>query len=506
MVPQATRLVRKLWQYCNVLRDDGLSYPDYVEQLTYLLFLKMAEEQSEELVPKAVGWSSFAGKDAGELHRHYTKVLKQLGKQDGMLGLIFCDARNKIRDPAKLRVLVADLIGRSDWTGMSEDVKGDAYEGLLEKNAQDTKSGAGQYFTPRPVIDAIVACVQPRPGEVICDPACGTAGFLLSAHDYIRKHNPILKPAQHRHLRNEAIRGVELVREVARLAAMNLLLHGVGDANSTAELPISCEDSLSRAFRPKVDIVFTNPPFGVKGSFVSTIGNGAGEKEANLVREDFWVKTSNKQLNFLQHIYSMLKPGGRAAVVIPDNVLYEAGAAEEIRRRLLTNCDVHTLLRLPTGIFYAHGVKANVLFFDLPKRRIEQDTRRQLWVYDLRSENRFTLKSKQIRAEHLNEFIACYKPGARETRSALGALDGILDRWRPFKISTLLKRSDYSLDLSWKIESSAPSIPAPVKLRALAAQVASNLREALLHIEGATAGLPEGRDNSIPGANGTTHC
>jgi type I restriction enzyme M protein len=429
-------------------------------------------------------------------------VLKQLGKKDGMLGLIFSDARNKIRDPAKLRVLVADLIGQCDWTGMSEDVKGDAYEGLLEKNAQDTKSGAGQYFTPRPVIDAIVACVQPRVGEVICDPACGTAGFLLSAHDFLRKNNPSLKPAQRRHLSNEAIRGVELVREVARLAAMNLLLHGVGDATGLSNLPISCEDSLANPFRPKVDVVLTNPPFGVKGSFVSTATSSPGEKEANLVREDFWVKTSNKQLSFLQHIYSMLKPGGRAAVVVPDNVLYERGAAEEIRRRLLASCDVHTLLRLPTGIFYAHGVKANVLFFDLPKRGSEQGTRRQLWVYDLRSENRFTLKSNQIRPEHLAEFLACYKPGERQNRSPLGTVDGVLDRWQSFEVLGLLKRSDCSLDLTWKIESSAPHIPAPVRLRTLAAQVASDLRAALLHIEGATSGLPEVQDARPPGANG----
>lgn len=504
MVPQATRLVRKLWQYCNVLRDDGLSYPDYVEQLTYLLFLKMADEQSEKIVPKAYGWSSFAEKDATELHRHYSKVLKQLSKKDGMLGLIFSDARNKIRDPAKLRVLVADLIGQSDWTGMSEDVKGDAYEGLLEKNAQDTKSGAGQYFTPRPVIDAIVACVQPRPGEVICDPACGTAGFLLSAHEYVRRNTPGLRSTQRRHLRTKAIRGVELVREVARLAAMNLLLHGVGDATGKSALPVACEDSLAKQFQPKVDVVLTNPPFGVKGSFVSTVNNGTWDKES-VVRRDFWVRTSNKQLNFLQHICSMLKPGGRAGVVVPDNVLYEGGAAEEIRHRMLKMCDVHTLLRLPTGIFYAHGVKANVLFFDLLRRNAPKDAGRQLWVYDLRSENRFSVKSNQIRAEHLAEFISCYRPGFRETRQPLPAAEGALDRWRAFKVTNLLKRPGYSLDLTWKVESPTPLLPAPVRLRKLAAQVASDLRAALSHVEGATLGLAEADDSPISGANGSTH-
>ncbi len=346
MTSPATRLVRRLWQYCNVLRDDGLSYPDYVEQLTYLLFLKMAEERGGAVVPEEFSWASLSGKDAEALHRHYSKALKHLGRQGGMLGLVFHDAKNKIRDPAKLRVLVQDLIGQTDWTGMSDDVKGDAYEGLLEKNAQDTKSGAGQYFTPRPLINAIVSCVRPAPGEVVCDPACGTAGFLLAAHDFIRQHHPDLKPAQRRRLQYETIQGSELVREVARLAMMNLLLHGVGDPTGKAELPISCEDSLANPPRRLVDVVLTNPPFGVKGSFFSTADeSSAGE----VVRKDFWVRTSNKQLNFLQHVYTMLKPGGRAAVVVPDNVLFEGGAAEEIRRRLLATCDVPYPLAAPDG-------------------------------------------------------------------------------------------------------------------------------------------------------------
>jgi type I restriction enzyme M protein len=486
--------VRKLWQYCNVLRDDGLSYPDYVEQLTYLLFLKMADEQGDGIVPKAFAWSSFAEKDAKALHHHYTKVLQQLSRKDGMLGLIFSEARNKIRDPAKLRTLVADLIGQSDWTGMSEDVKGDAYEGLLEKNAQDTKSGAGQYFTPRPIIDAVVACVRPAPGEVVCDPACGTAGFLLAAHDYIRKTHPTLKPAQRRHLRNDAIRGVELVREVARLATMNLLLHGVGDATGDSPLPIACEDSLTRPHPQKVDVVLTNPPFGVKGTFVSTIGNGTKEKDAGLVRTDFWVTTGNKQLNFLQHVHTMLKPGGRAAVVVPDNVLFEGGVAEELRRKLLTTCDVHTLLRLPTGIFYAQGVKANVLFFDLPGRAKQDAAARRLWVYDLRSGNRFSLKSKQIGGEDLDAFVACYCPGNRDTRRVEEATAGSVERWRAFEVATLLKRPGCSLDLAWSPESMIPEAPAGERLRSIAARVAGDLRAALQHIEAAMHGLPEASD------------
>ena len=492
MVSQASRLVRKLWQYCNVLRDDGLSYPDYVEQLTYLLFLKMADEQGEEVVPRDYGWRSFADKDADALHKHYSKVLQQLSRRDGMLGLIFSDARNKIRDPAKLRVLVADLIGQSDWTGMSEDVKGDAYEGLLEKNAQGTKSGAGQYFTPRWLIDAIVACVRPAPGEVICDPACGTGGFLLAAHEFVRRSNPTLKPAQQRHLRNEAIRGVELVREVVRLAAMNLLLHGVGDTTGKSPLPIACEDSIASLTTAKVDVVLTNPPFGVKGSFVSTSGNGTGPHDIGFVRKDFWVKTSNKQLNFLQLVCSMLKPGGRAAVIVPDNVLFEGGAAEEIRRRLLSTCNVHTLLRLPTGIFYAQGVRANVLFFDLPKGADSTPSDRQVWVYDLRSGNRFSLKSNQIRDEHLSDFVARYMPGQNDNRQPESPGPAGIQRWRAFEVSTLLQRPGCSMDLAWSTESSVPQIPAADRLRKLAVQVAADLREALLQIEKAGSGPSSG--------------
>jgi len=487
MITPANKLVRKLWQYCNVLRDDGLSYPDYVEQLTYLLFLKMAEERGNDLVSKEYGWGSFTGKDAPSLHKHYSRVLRHLGSQGGMLGMIFYDAKNKIRDPAKLRTLVLDLIGQTDWSGMSEDVKGDAYEGLLEKNAQDTKSGAGQYFTPRPLIDAIIKCVNPLPGEVICDPACGTGGFLLATHDYIRRQNPTLKPAQRRHLKRDAIRGVELVREVARLAAMNLMLHGVGDAAAGAELPICCEDSLATAPGKKVDVVLTNPPFGVKGSFVG----GGEEYSKEPLRKDFWVRTANKQLNFLQHVYSMLKPGGRAGVVVPDNVLFESGGAEEIRRRLLTTGDVHTLLRLPTGIFYAHGVKANVLFFDVPAKRSDsaQDGKK-LWVYDLRSDNRYSLKSRPITADDLADFVARYKPDDRSRRKPETA-KAAFPRWKCFDTSWVLSQPECSLDIGWTREVVNNPVPAADRLRTLAARVASDLREALRQVELADDGLPQ---------------
>jgi type I restriction enzyme M protein len=491
MTPPATKLVRKLWHYCNVLRDDGLSYPDYVEQLTYLLFLKMAEERGGEVVPEEYGWRSFAGLDADSLQRHYARVLRHLSHQDGMLGLIFYDARNKIRDPAKLRVLVLDLIGQTDWIGMSGDVKGDAYEGLLEKNAQDTKSGAGQYFTPRPLIDAIVACVRPQVGEVVCDPACGTAGFLLAAHDYIRRQNPDLTPKQQKHLRYESIRGVELVREVARLATMNLLLHGVGDPTGKSNLPISCEDSLATPPRNRVDVVLTNPPFGVKGSFVSrSEDNGSA---GDLARKDFWVRSSNKQLNFLQHVHSLIKPGGRAAVVVPDNVLFEGGAAEEVRRRLLTTYDVHTLLRLPSGLFYAQGLKANVLFFDTLVNG--ESANRKLWVYDLRSENKFTLKSKPIGKEDLADFVAKFKPGERDQRQTDSPEGDEFLRWRSVEISWALEQPSSRLDLIWSREHVKDTMPATDRLKSLAARVAADLREALRQVE--EAGLrPPGDERS----------
>ena len=302
-------IVRKLWQYCNVLRDDGLSYPDYVEQLTYLLFLKMADERPGELVPAGHGWRSFASLDTQALREQYETVLSELGDQSGTLGLIFGGARNKISDPAKLRYLVVELVGQTEWTGLSADVKGDAYEGLLEKNARDTKSGAGQYFTPRPLVEAIVECVDPAPGEVICDPACGTGGFLLAAQDRVGRAAGD-SPAAAKHLRTRALRGVELVQEVARLAAMNLFLHGI--AGDTADdVPILCDDSLREQPAARVDVVLSNPPFGVKGSvtYAATAAMRDGSlDERTVVRPDFWARTANKQLNFLQHISTLLSP------------------------------------------------------------------------------------------------------------------------------------------------------------------------------------------------------
>ena len=401
-------LVRKLWQYCNVLRDDGLSYPDYVEQLTYLLFLKMSAEGDDGPVPAECGWPSLVHLDPGPMHAQYARILATLGGTAGMLGVIFRNARNKIRDPAKLHLLVTGLIGQTEWRGVAADVKGDAYEGLLEKNAQDTKSGAGQYFTPRPLIEAIVECIEPRLGETICDPACGTAGFLLAAHDHIRRNNVDLTTEEEAALATRSMLGVELVEEVARLAAMNLLLHGVG-GDAQDEFPVRCEDSLAEAPLTKFDIVLTNPPFGTKGS-VTYGRDSRGDAGLNLLaidRPDFWIETANKQLNFIQHVVSLLKPGGRAAVVVPDNVLFESGAAAAVRRRLLERCRLRAVLRLPPGIFYAQGVKANVIFFDQAhQQRAANGT---FGVYDLRTDVRVSLKTKPLRRRDLSDFVTRYR-------------------------------------------------------------------------------------------------
>ncbi len=484
------QIVQKLWNYCSVLRDDGLSYGDYVEQLTYLLFLKMAYEQTQEPwnkpspVPKGFDWPSLVAKDGDALEAQYRKTLEGLGKSKGMLGIIFRKAQNKIQDPAKLRRLIADLIDREQWTTLDTDVKGDAYEGLLEKNAQDTKSGAGQYFTPRALIRAIVDVVAPRPGETICDPACGTGGFLLAAHDYVAHHHKLDKD-QKKHLKLEALRGWEIVDNTARLCAMNLLLHGVGGDES----PISVDDALRGDPGERHDVLLSNPPFGRKSSVTVVNEQGEEEKEAlTVVRDDFWASTSNKQLNFVQHIKTLTKVNGRAAVVVPDNVLFEGGAGEVIRRKLLHECDVHTLLRLPTGIFYAQGVKANVLFFDKKPGR-EKPWTDKLWIYDLRTNKDFTLKTNPLKREDLDEFVACYKPGSRHERKATWTEKKAEGRWRAFSYDEIIQRDKVSLDIFWlrdeSLEDSA-NLPAP---EVIAREIVDDLRTALEQFEAIEADL-----------------
>ena len=451
-------IVQKLWNYCNVLRDDGMSYGDYVEQLTYLLFLKMADERIKlyprlkgrrvpEIVPKKYNWPSLIKKDGDELFDHYRHALENLGKGKGLLGLIFNKSQNKFQDPAKLRRLLVDLIDKENWSVMSADVKGDAYEGLLEKNAQDTKTGAGQYFTPRPLIRAIVDVIQPKPGETICDPACGTGGFFLAAHDNIVKRYPNMTKEEKKRLKEETFKGWELVQNTARLCAMNLMLHGI--TSNGSELPLKVADSLAADPGDRFEIVMTNPPFGKKSS--TTIVNGKGQisKEKDVIeREDFWSTTSNKQLNFVQHVKTLLKQNGRSAIVVPDNVLFEGGAGETVRRKLLHECDVHTLLRLPTGVFYAQGVKANVLFFDR-KPASETPWTKKLWIYDLRTNMHFTLKTNPLKREDLDEFVKCYNPKNRHKRKPTWSEKKPGGRWRAFDYEQLVNRDKASLDIFW---------------------------------------------------------
>ncbi len=482
----ARQIVAKLWNYCNILRDDGLSYGDYVEQLTYLLFLKMAHErtlppwQQPSAIPAGYDWPSLLSLDGDALEIHYRHTLEALGTQPGMLGLIFRKAQNKVQDPAKLRRLIADLIDRERWTSLDADVKGDAYEGLLEKNAQDTKGGAGQYFTPRPLIQAIVEVIRPAPGETISDPACGTGGFLLAAHDYVADHYPNLDADQKRHLRLHALHGVELVAGVARLCAMNLLLHGVGPTtDAEGAPPVRTADSLAADPGDRYDLVLTNPPFGRKSSVLTVNEAGEGEREAlTVVRDDFWASTSNKQLNFVQHVKTLLKIHGRAAVVVPDNVLFEGGAGETVRRQLLHECDVHTLLRLPTGIFYAQGVKANVLFFDRKPASATPWTN-QLWVYDLRTNQHFTLKTNPLARPDLDDFVARFNPADRHNRTATWTPETPNGHWRAYAYADLLARDKISLDLFWLKDDDledAANLPDP---DILAAEIVDDLRAAL---------------------------
>jgi len=473
----APALVQKLWNYCNILRDDGLSYGDYVEQLTFLLFLKMADEQSRapfnkpSPIPKGFDWPALVKVDGDELETLYRHILDSLGKRPGMLGIIFRKAQNKIQDPSKLRRLIVDLIDKETWTMLDADVKGDAYEGLLEKNAADVKGGAGQYFTPRALISAMVEVMTPKPGQTICDPACGTGGFLLAAHDYLARL-PGLDRAQKKALKSGTFHGIELVDSVTRLCAMNLLLHGIGGESDTTDLPVVTKDALAGK-HGEYDLVLANPPFGKKSSVTITNAEGEQSKESLTInRDDFWATTSNKQLNFLQHIFTILKQHGRAAVVLPDNVLFEGGAGETIRRQLLQQADVHTLLRLPTGIFYAQGVKANVLFFDRKPAADKKAWTEKLWIYDLRTNQHFTLKENPLQRSHLDEFVACYNPKNRHTRKES-------ERFKAFTYDELIKRDKVNLDIFWlkdeALEDSA-NLPAP---GIIAADIVSDLEAAL---------------------------
>ncbi len=485
---ESNTIVQRLWNYCNVLRDDGMSYGDYVEQLTYLLFLKMDHENVTALnkpsaIPSDCNWESLRNRSGDELEAHYRHILVTLGQGSGLIPVIFRKAQNRIQDPAKLQRLI-ELIDSETWIGMDIDVKGEIYEGLLEKNAQDTKSGAGQYFTPRPLIQAIVEVMRPMPGQTICDPACGTGGFLLAAHEYIAR-SATLDSEQWWHLNHQALHGWEIVDNTARLCVMNLYLHGIG-ANGNGS-PIRVADSLAAHPGQYFDIVLTNPPFGKKSSVTVVTENGELTREAQgILRDDFWVSTSNKQLNFVQHVRSILKQNGRAAVVVPDNVLFEGGAGETLRRRLLHECDVHTLLRLPTGIFYAQGVKANVLFFDR-KPASERPWTRQLWIYDLRTNQNFTLKTRTLTRSDLDEFVACYKPQNRSERQPTWSAETPQGRWRVFSYEELIARDKANLDIFWLRDEAledSDHLPEP---DALAREILQELEAALEQFRGVSA-------------------
>ncbi|WP_339924207.1 class I SAM-dependent DNA methyltransferase [uncultured Cyclobacterium sp.] len=444
-------LIAKIWSFCDTLRDDGVSYSDYLEQLTFLLFLKMADEyekgpqKRKSGIPEKYNWDRISSRSGGKLEAHYVELLRELGKEPGMLGQIFTKAQNKIQDPAKLDRLVK-MIDKESWVSMDADIKGDMYEGLLEKNAQDTKSGAGQYFTPRDLITAIVECVRPEPKKTIADPACGTGGFFLSAYDFLTSAYKLDKDEK-RFLKEETFAGWEIVASTARMALMNLFLHNIGDING--QPPIRREDALLQKPSDLFDYVLANPPFGKKSSVTITNAEGKEEKEDLLInRNDFWVTTTNKQLNFLQHIVSMLKTTGKAAVVLPDNVLFEGGVGETVRKKLMEKAELHTILRLPTGIFYAHGVKANVLFFDA-KPASKDIMTKEVWFYDYRTNISHTLKKSPLKFENLKDFVDCYNPKNRNERKETWSEQNPEGRWRKYTYDEILARDKTSLDIFW---------------------------------------------------------
>ena len=486
-------IVSRVWSFCTTLRDDGVGYGDYLEQLTYLIFLKMADEYGRPPYNRKIGipaefaWPSLKAKRGAELEVHYVSVLRELGVKPGLLGQIFTKAQNKIQDPAKLSRLI-DMVDETNWVTLGADVKGDIYEGLLERNAEDTKSGAGQYFTPRPLIRAMVECVRPLPNKTIADPACGTGGFFLAAYDFLVATYPGMDRDQRAFLKHDTFFGNEIVAGTRRLALMNMFLHNIGEIDGDS--PVSPNDALIAPPKETFDYVLANPPFGKKSSMVFTNEDGELDRDdLTYNRQDFWATTSNKQLNFVQHIRSLLKTTGRAAVVVPDNVLFEGGAGETVRRKLLETTDLHTILRLPTGIFYANGVKANVLFFDNQPARAEPWTR-EVWVYDYRTNIHHTLKKKPLRYEDLQDFVACYNPlnrfERRETWTAESKPEG---RWRKFGLDQIVDRDKTSLDIFWLKNKSLADLDNLPEPDDLAGEIIENLEAGLNSFRAVSAAL-----------------
>ena len=481
MSEQSTTIISKVWGMCNPLRDDGVSYGDYLEQLTYLIFLKMSDEYSkppykkETGIPQGYTWSDMSTLKGAELEDQYKATLEELAKQGGILGMIFAQASNKISNAAILYRIV-QMIDKEKWVSMSSDVKGEIYEGLLQKNAEDIKSGAGQYFTPRPLIRTMVECIRPEPKKTIADPCCGSGGFFLAAQEFITQ-NYTLDREDKEFLKNETFFGNELVAVTFKLSLMNLYLHNIGDIYGN--IPIAHGDSLLTDPGYRVDYVLTNPPFGKKSSITMTNEEGEEEEEELVYnRQDFWTTSSNKQLNFVQHINTILKATGKAAVVVPDNVLFEGGAGETVRKKLLQTTDLHTILRLPTGIFYKPGVKANVIFFD--KRPASPDMQtKEIWIYDFRTNVHFTLKQHPMTDADLLDFIACYNPENRYERKETWSDENPDGRWRRFSVDEILKRDKTSLDIFWIKDKSLADLDNLPDPDVLADDIIENLQSAL---------------------------
>lgn len=483
MSDQSSSIVSKVWGMCNPLRDDGVSYGDYLEQLTYLIFLKMSDEYSKPPYRKDTGipdgytWSDMNTLKGAELEEQYKNTLETLATKGGILGQIFSQASNKISNAAILYRIV-QMIDKEKWVSMSSDVKGEIYEGLLQKNAEDIKSGAGQYFTPRPLIRAMVECLRPEPMKTIADPCCGSGGFFLAAQEFLANpKNYTLDRAQKAFLKNETFYGNELVKTTFKMALMNLYLHNIGDIYGN--VPVTQGDSLLTDPGWRVDYVLTNPPFGKKSSITMTNEEGEEEQE-DLVynRQDFWTTSSNKQLNFVQHINTILKATGKAAVVVPDNVLFEGGAGETVRQKLLQTTDLHTILRLPTGIFYKPGVKANVVFFDKKPASPERQTK-EVWIYDFRTNIHFTLKQNPMSDADLRDFVSCYNPANRHKRKETYSAKNPDGRWRKFSVDAILKRDKTSLDIFWIKDKSLADLDNLPDPETLADDIIENLQGAL---------------------------
>ena len=442
---------KKVWSMATVLMNDGVSNQDYLEQLTYLLFLKMIDEYNKPPFEKGIklpdncSWDELKSKKGAELFKYYNEMLESLSEEDGMLKEIYSGAINKISTPAMLSKII-NMIDSETWTALSSDVKGDIYEGLLQKIAEDTKSGAGQYFTPRPIIDAMVRCIKPEPNKTIVDPCCGSGGFLLLSKEFI-ENNYDLTEKDKNFLKYNTFRGWEIVPSTYRLCLMNLFMHNISDVDGKS--PITRNDALLSDPNERFDYVLTNPPFGKKSTL--TITNEDGEQEdEDLVynRQDFWTTSSNKQFNFVQHIHTLLNSNGKAAVVLPDNVLFEEGSGGlTIRKKLLETTNLHTILRLPTGIFYKQGVKANVLFFDNKPASKDVQTK-NIWIYDLRVGMHFTLKKNPIQNTDLDDFVKCYNPENIRDREETWSEENPNGRWRKFTYE-FIKNNKYNLDIKW---------------------------------------------------------